>query len=275
MLCGGASYVAVIYLLAFAAPQVGGFGLIFSNFGFITLSAFFDHIGFCGGPHRNMTWLKLLGILVFFAGLLVATLVDLLHNSDSKQYINPYILCYWLAGMIAAVRISFDMNTAKAVHYTTQGPALNYISGTCLSLLIFGANFAINRDTPVPEYNLPEWYECFPGVIEAVFTGTAIIVARKVGMGVFSMIRCMAMIAFGFFIDAEGLLGTEKRPMANARVGGLILLILGCFIIIASIKSSGVEEENVKSDDVAIEDLVSTVDTRRSEVPELVTVGGG
>jgi len=234
MLSGGILHTAVIYLATVGSDNVGGFGLIFFNFGIISMCTFFDYIGFWGLPRRRITWLKCLGLCVFIVGILVGTLIDFFQDPHAHEYINLYIFAFWVAGMLVAFRFIFNINLSKAVYYRAQGPGFNYVTGSCLLLVIWGTNFSLHKDTLLANYNIPAWYECFPGTLEAALTTVGIVTLPKLGAGTYSMILTMSMIANGLIIDAQGFFGTPVRPITWGRAGGFLLLVAGCLIIIAS-----------------------------------------
>jgi len=232
MLFAGAFQISVIYLAAAGQIHVGGFGLIFFNFGLIATSTIIDHFGLFRQPIRKVSIPKSFGIFLFVCGMLLGTVFDFMNDPESSEYINWYILCFIFAGVGLSIRWLINVLVSKTVLYPIRTPTNNFLGGLPLLLIIWGVNIAIHGEEVTGQYETPEWYECLSGVTECILSVATIFILPKIGAGAYSMIITMCMILCGLIFDHYGILGTPVRLLSYGRVGGFFLLVSGCCCII-------------------------------------------
>lgn len=75
------------------------------------------------------------------------------------------------------------------------------------------------------------WWAWFGGIISIVATFAGLMLAQKLGAGVFTGISITASIAVSVVLDHFGLLGLKQHSASPLRIAGGALMILGVWMV--------------------------------------------
>ena len=137
--------------------------------------------------------------LLLFAGVLITV----------QAAINAR-LGHLLSNYMHAVLVSFVVGTLAAVLYCLieGGPV---------------ASRDVIRDVP--------WWVWTGGLLGVVFVWTTIYAVPKVGVSVMFPLVVAGQMAAAIVVEHFGLLGSPREPVSLARIGGVVLVVLGVVVL--------------------------------------------
>lgn len=118
-----------------------------------------------------------------------------------------------IASPLAAASISFAVGTAALV---------------AITLILSGS---VGGFAGVGEARSLGWVYFTGGVLGAVYVTTALITVRTLGAGAVTAATVTGQLATAIVIDRLGVLGLEARPLSWQRIAGVVLLIVGTFLV--------------------------------------------
>lgn len=118
-----------------------------------------------------------------------------------------------IASPLAAASISFAVGTAALV---------------AITLILSGS---VGGFAGVGEARSLGWVYFTGGVLGAVYVTTALITVRTLGAGAVTAATVTGQLATAIVVDRLGVLGLEARPLSWQRIAGVVLLIVGTFLV--------------------------------------------
>jgi bacterial/archaeal transporter family-2 protein len=76
------------------------------------------------------------------------------------------------------------------------------------------------------------WYYLLGGLLGAVYVTTALITVRSIGAGGVAAATITGQLAVSVVIDRLGVLGLERTPLSVSRIGGVVLLMAGTYLVV-------------------------------------------
>ncbi len=77
------------------------------------------------------------------------------------------------------------------------------------------------------------WYVAIGGgVAGALYVGSIVWTVRALGLGGLTAVTIAAQLAIAMVIDHFGWLGVERSPITAAKIGGVVLLGLGTWLVL-------------------------------------------
>ena len=142
---------------------------------------------------------------------------------------DPQIWICILAGVVGGICVSMEgsLNALLGRHVgvlrATIAPFAVGLLTILLAVLLVGS-----QDTSGSgDWTSAPWYSYLGGVAAAVFVGSIIYVAPKMGVAAAFSAILVGQFTASLVIDATGWFATYKIPVTMPRIVGLILLIVG------------------------------------------------
>ncbi|MBA3747412.1 MAG: DMT family transporter [Solirubrobacterales bacterium] len=76
------------------------------------------------------------------------------------------------------------------------------------------------------------WYYLTGGVLGAVYITSVIVTVGPLGAGGVVAATIAGQLAISVVVDHFGLLGVDRQPITLAKVGGIVLLAAGTFLVV-------------------------------------------
>lgn len=76
------------------------------------------------------------------------------------------------------------------------------------------------------------WYYLLGGILGALYVTTVLVTVRSLGAGGVTAATITGQLTASVVIDRMGVLGLQETPITPARMLGVILLLLGTFLIV-------------------------------------------
>jgi transporter family-2 protein len=76
------------------------------------------------------------------------------------------------------------------------------------------------------------WVYLTGGILGAIYVTSIIITVRPLGVGGLVAATLAGQLVVGIVVDHFGLLGAERQPVTLAKVGGIVLLAAGTWLVV-------------------------------------------
>ena len=137
------------------------------------------------------------------------------------------ILVAGVGGVAVALQAQFNGRLDQGIG-TLESIFITYSVGAILIALIMlmlrGGNLDAWRDVP--------WYTLTTGLLGLVIIGTISYSVPRLGLATAFTIIVAVQFILGALFDHFGLLGAAVRPLDVTRISGILILLLGTWLII-------------------------------------------
>lgn len=107
--------------------------------------------------------------------------------------------------------------------------ALSFAIGTALLAAIV---VLTGRADQIGEVRQVEWYYLLGGVLGAAYVFSALVLVKEIGAGGVAAATVTGQLATSVFLDRIGFLGLEHEPITLTRLLGVLLLLVGTYLIV-------------------------------------------
>lgn len=107
--------------------------------------------------------------------------------------------------------------------------ALSFAIGTALLAAIV---VLTGRADQIGEVRQVEWYYLLGGVLGAAYVFSALVLVKEIGAGGVAAATVTGQLATSVFLDRIGFLGLEHEPITLTRLLGVVLLLVGTYLIV-------------------------------------------
>jgi bacterial/archaeal transporter family-2 protein len=76
------------------------------------------------------------------------------------------------------------------------------------------------------------WYYLIGGLLGAAYVTVALIAVNSIGAGGVAAATITGQLTAAVVIDRMGILGLEQTPFSAARIGGVVLLLAGTYLVV-------------------------------------------
>jgi bacterial/archaeal transporter family-2 protein len=77
-----------------------------------------------------------------------------------------------------------------------------------------------------------EWYYLLGGVLGAAYVFSALVLVKEIGAGGVAAATVTGQLVASVVLDRIGFLGLEEEPITAVRVLGVVLLLLGTYLVV-------------------------------------------
>ncbi len=144
---------------------------------------------------------------------------------------TKYILIFaaLIIGGFLSVQGSINAQLSSFLKHPLQAALTNFLVGTVILLLL---NIVLRTTMPtISELKTVPWYLFFGGAIGAMFVTSVVLLIPQIGVTTMLAASIAGQLIIAAIIDHYGFFGINVRPISLSRVAGIILLILGIFLI--------------------------------------------
>ncbi|MGZ2412903.1 bacterial/archaeal transporter family-2 protein [Sphingomonas sp. F9_3S_D5_B_2] len=139
----------------------------------------------------------------------------------------PLLLAF-IAGSLMAVQAPTNAILGKASGSAIVAAFISFLVG---SVALGAAVAGTSGRLFAPGLRHVPWYAWAGGLYGAFFVGVAAFAAPRLGVGVLLTAAVAGQLAGAIVLDHYGLLGMARHPVTLTRVGGVVLVFLGAWLV--------------------------------------------
>ena len=132
------------------------------------------------------------------------------------------------AGVLMAVQAPTNAILGKASGSPVVAALISFVVGSiALAAVVVGTSGRLFA----PELKSVPWYAWLGGFYGAFFVAIAAFGAPKVGVGPLLTAAIAGQLIGAIILDHYGLLGLSRQPVGIEKIGGVLLVLLGAWMV--------------------------------------------
>ena len=140
---------------------------------------------------------------------------------------------HWLAlaaGMLLPLQVAFNNRLAALSGSPSTSSLISFSVGTVMLLIYSALNFDTLQQSWQPLRQAP-WYAWTGGAIGACYIIATVVATPKIGIAVFLVTVIGGQLFTSALLEHHGWLGTPVRHFDLTKALGLVLVLIGIFLI--------------------------------------------
>jgi len=139
------------------------------------------------------------------------------------------ILVALLIGGFLSVQGSINAHLSSYLKHPLQASLTNFLVGTVILILL---NIVLRTSVPsFAEIKGIPWYMYLGGAIGAMFVTSVVLLIPRIGVTTMLAASIAGQLIIASIIDHYGFFNVAMHPVSLSRVAGIIMLLLGIFLI--------------------------------------------
>lgn len=140
-----------------------------------------------------------------------------------------FVIIALLVGGFLSIQGSINAQLSSFLRHPLQASLTNFVVGTIVLILL---NVILRTTMPtVNELRMVPWHLFLGGVIGAMFVTSVVLLIPKIGVTTMLAASIAGQLIVATVIDHFGYFNVAIHPVSLSRIAGIIMLIIGIFLI--------------------------------------------
>lgn len=140
-----------------------------------------------------------------------------------------FILAALLIGGFLSVQGSINAQLSSFLRHPLQASLTNFLVGTVILIFL---NIILRTSLPsIAEMKSVPWYLFLGGAIGAMFVTSVVLLIPRIGVTTMLAASIAGQLIIASIIDHYGFFNVTVHPVSLSRIAGIIMLLLGIFLI--------------------------------------------
>ena len=229
---GGAMGVCFVLGNILLFPRLGAVQtVVLPILGQVVMGLLVDRFGLLGAPAMPVSWMRVLGAAVVFAGIVVVLRSGrrpVLEGDAEGLELAIFRVLGVLVGVCTAIQTSVNGYMGGIAGSSMHAGEINLAVGAVLLLvaaLVTSPRQLARRPEPGP------WWMWLGGLVGATFVISGATLAPLLGTATTVIAFNAGTIAAGQALEARGAFGARKNPLTATRLAGLVVIFLGVLAV--------------------------------------------
>lgn len=213
-------------------PRLGALEtVVLPILGQVVMGLLVDRFGLFGAPAMPVSWMRVLGAAVVFAGIVVVLRAGkrpVLEGDAEGLELAIFRVLGVLVGVCTAIQTSVNGYMGGIAGSSLHAGEINLAVGAVLLLV------AALMTSPRQLVRRPErgpWWMWLGGLVGATFVISGATLAPLLGTATTVIAFNAGTIAAGQALEARGAFGARKNPLTATRLAGLVVIFLGVLAV--------------------------------------------
>ena len=213
-------------------PRLGALEtVVLPILGQVVMGLLVDRFGLFGAPAMPVSWMRVLGAAVVFAGIVVVLRSGrrpVLEGDAEGLELAIFRVLGVLVGVCTAIQTSVNGYMGGIAGSSMHAGEINLAVGAVLLLvaaLVTSPRQLVRRPEPGP------WWMWLGGLVGATFVISGATLAPLLGTATTVIAFNAGTIAAGQALEARGAFGARKNPLTATRLAGLVVIFLGVLAV--------------------------------------------
>lgn len=214
-------------------PRLGvALTVVMTVAGQIIMGVFIDTFGLLGASNHSFTFLKAVGIIILFFGILLMNYIPknkLQEKTNHMFYV--WLIIGFIFGFAPPLQTTINSGLAQQMHNSLFAALVSFTVGT---LALFILTLIFNRSLKIkithPDIGKIKPIHFIGGVLGVVFVTSNIILMPFLGAALTTIVAMLGQMLMGVIIDHFGL-GVRKNPITLRKFSGLIAIAIGIILL--------------------------------------------
>lgn len=210
---------------------------IFPILGMTVMSLVIDHYGWFHSTSYSFGFQRGIGIILLLVGLSFAVsspklsirLVEETKQNSLKLWFLRLIGI--IAGMMLAIQVAVNGHLGAILHSPIKAALLSFFVGMLLLIVTIAIKDHSYRNVTGPIRHAAPWWVWLGGILGGSYVLMNVYLVGHIGNGQTVTLLLFGQIAGSLAIEKFGLFYALKKPIRRVQVFGLIIMIVGVFLI--------------------------------------------
>lgn len=213
-------------------PKLGAsLTVIITITGQIIMGVMIDTFGWFHAHVQPFTWIKLIGIIILFAGIFVMNYVKRQKETPAHNVL-PWLVLGFLFGFAPPIQTAINSQLGQQVHSSLFASLVSFTMGAIALIIITAVtNRSFKMKTATEEAGKLKPIYFIGGVLGVVFVTANIILMPYLGAALTTIIGMLGQMVMGLIIDHFGLLGAAKNRINVRKIVGIICIFIGIVLL--------------------------------------------
>ena len=213
-------------------PRLGALEtVVLPILGQVVMGLLVDRFGLFGAPAMPVSWIRVLGAAVVFAGIVVVLRSGrrpVLEGDAEGLELAIFRVLGVLVGVCTAIQTSVNGYMGGIAGSSMHAGEINLAVGAVLLLvaaLVTSPRQLVRRPERGP------WWMWLGGLVGATFVISGATLAPLLGTATTVIAFNAGTIAAGQALEARGAFGARRNPLTATRLAGLVVIFLGVLAV--------------------------------------------
>ena len=214
-------------------PRLGAtLTVVMTVAGQICMGVVIDTFGLLGASQHPFTFLKGVGIVVLFLGIL---LMNYIPRNKLEEKTNPTFYLWLLVGFVFGfappLQTTINSGLSQQMHSSLFASLISFTVGTIalfILTLVFNRSLKIKATQPNIGQIKPLYF--IGGILGVVFVTSNIILMPFLGAALTTIIAMLGQMLMGVIIDHFGL-DVRRSPITLRKFSGLVAIAIGIILL--------------------------------------------
>lgn len=214
-------------------PRLGAsLTVIITIAGQIIMGVMIDTFGWLGAKIEPFTFLKLIGVLLLFIGIIVMNYVKHQPKEEKANKVLPWLVIGFIFGFAPPIQTAINSQLGQQVHSSLFASLISFSVGA-IALIVITAfvNRSFKLSTYEPEVGKIKPVYFIGGVLGVVFVTANIVLMPYLGAALTTIVGMLGQMLMGVIIDHFGILGAKKNKINVRKILGIICIFIGIVLL--------------------------------------------
>lgn len=206
--------------------------------GQIMTSMLIDYYGWFGATKESLTIFSFIGVFLLIGGVIVVIVIpSYLKQSKLSNIGNKHIPHKWLwqllglgTGVAIALQMAVNGQLGVQLHSSMHAAFISCAIGAMLLFVVVACQRSLPNIVLLTKEKTP-WYIYIGGVLGASYVLINASLVPVIGAGTVVVLVLLGQMLSSLCIEHFGVLGAYVQRISNIKVIGVILMIIGIYLI--------------------------------------------
>ncbi len=214
-------------------PRLGAsLTVIITIAGQIIMGVNIDTFGWFNADVQAFTFLKFVGVLLLFIGIIVMNYVRNKQKTEPSAMVLPWLVIGFMFGFAPPIQTAINSQLGQQVHSSLFASLISFCIGA-IALIIITAfvnrSFKLSKFEPNIGKIKPIYF--IGGILGVVFVTANIILMPHLGAALTTIVGMLGQMLMGVIIDHFGILGAKQNRINARKIAGIICIFIGIILL--------------------------------------------
>ncbi|MFJ7735563.1 DMT family transporter [Lysinibacillus sp. NPDC097287] len=235
-ICGAIALTTNILLF----PKLGSVQTsIIPILGMTLMSMLIDNFGWFNSIPYSFGLNRFIGVLLVIIGVFFAVAIPSMKTNQypseaaKKNMLNQWIwrLVGIIAGMLLAIQIAINGQLGKVLNSSSHSAFVSFFVGTITLIIVVGVMDRSYAKIKEPIKQSAPWWIWIGGILGGAYVLTNVYLVDQIGNGQTVVLALFGQITGSLMVEKFGLFNSFKKQIKPIQMFGLIVMIVGVFLI--------------------------------------------
>jgi transporter family-2 protein len=207
--------------------------------GMILMGMLIDHFGWFNSMHQPFGINRIFGVFLVLLGVFLAVVVqEIMSRRNTSTVTKESQVNQWPwrfvgigAGMLMSIQAAINGQLGIVLNSPFQAAFVSFFIGSVTLVIVVGLKERSYVNIKEPIKQSAPWWVWIGGIIGGLYVLINVYLVGKIGTGQTVVLALFGQIAGSLLVQQFGLLKSAKNGIEPIQILGLIIMLVGVFLI--------------------------------------------